>query len=250
MNKDHRSDWLAELDKQSRRKQQSFMDGIAQRLGRSRVVEKPAHPFRGAADFWNAYELPLEERIAIFTENFTSAGGHVVRLPEAKAVRRFIVEKAVELGADRIVRNAQSELDALDLEGALQGVRISVWNSVADISGEAEREGYWKARAAEADIGIVAADYAAAHTGSITVLSSKDTGRSVSLLPTVLIAIVPVERLKTRLGEILVDFDRIGREHLPAGIHFISGPSRSADIENDLTIGVHGPGVVYALVVG
>jgi L-lactate dehydrogenase complex protein LldG len=63
-------------------------------------------------------------------------------------------------------------------------------------------------------------------------------------------AIIPVERLVTRLGEIMVHFDEGGRESLPAGIHFISGPSRSADIENDLTIGVHGPGVVYALIVG
>jgi L-lactate dehydrogenase complex protein LldG len=250
MNNDHRSDWLAQLDEQSRRRQQSFMDGIAQRLGRPRVLEKPAHPFRGAADFWNGYELPLEVRVAIFTENFVSAGGHVVRLADSEALRRFIVEKAVELGAARIVRNAQRELDSLDLEAALPETRISVWNNDADVRGEAERAGYWKARAAEADIGIVAADYAAAHTGSITVLSSKDKGRSVSLLPAVLMAVVPVERLKTRLGEILVDFDRIGREHLPAGIHFISGPSRSADIENDLTIGVHGPGVVYALIVG
>jgi L-lactate dehydrogenase complex protein LldG len=63
-------------------------------------------------------------------------------------------------------------------------------------------------------------------------------------------AILPVERLQTRLGEVMIRFDASGRESLPAGIHFISGPSRSSDIENDLTIGVHGPGVVYALLVG
>lgn len=62
----------------------------------------------------------------------------------------------------------------------------------------------------EADIGIVIADYAVAYTGSITVLSSEDKGRSVSLLPTALIAIVPLERLKTRLGEVLIDFDEAG----------------------------------------
>ncbi len=111
-------------------------------------------------------------------------------------------------------------------------------------------EQYWRARAAEADFGIVIADHAVAYTGSVTVLSAPNKGRSVSLLPTVLFIIIPVERLKTRLGEVLATFDEAGREQLPAGIHFISGPSRSSDIENDLTIGVHGPGIVYALIVG
>lgn len=72
----------------------------------------------------------------------------------------------------------------------------------------------------------------------------------MSLLPTVLIIIIPVDRLYTRLGETLDRFDEAGRENLPAGIHFISGPSRSSDIENDLTIGVHGPGIVYGLIMG
>src|SRR5262249_55156005 len=136
----------------------------------------------------------------------------------------------------------QPELEALDLESTLTGAKVSVWNS--------DPEQYWKARAAEADFGVILADFAAAYTGSIVAKSAYNKGRSVSLLPTVLMAIIPLERLKTRLGEIMVEIDKAGRENLPAGVHFISGPSRSADIENDLTIGVHGPGVVYALIVG
>ncbi|MNW03394.1 Lactate utilization protein C [compost metagenome] len=96
----------------------------------------------------------------------------------------------------------------------------------------------------------MAPDFAVAYTGSLVVQSAAEEGRSVSLLPTALFAIIPVERMKTRLGEVLDTFDAVGRETLPAGIHFISGPSRSADIENDLTIGVHGPGIVFALLVG
>ncbi|MBB6672785.1 LutC/YkgG family protein [Cohnella nanjingensis] len=234
--------WLKEMEAASRAKQETFMNGIAARLRHPRMKEKPAHPYRGALDFWREFEWTEEERIARFADNWRSVGGHVARLSNADEVRDFIAGKAKELGARFVVRQNQAELDALGLEAALPDARISVWNS--------DPEEHWKARAAEADIGVVAADYAAAYTGSVTVLSAKDKGRSVSLLPTVLMIVIPIERLKTRLGEVLVNFDRAGREQLPAGIHFISGPSRSSDIENDLTIGVHGPGIVYALIVG
>jgi L-lactate dehydrogenase complex protein LldG len=234
--------WLAEMEAESRAKQVRFINGISAKLRRPMVTEPPGHPYRGAPDFWNGYEWEEAERIERFTANFLSVGGHVQRLNNMEEVQRFIAGKAAELSAEFIIRQNQPELDALDLEGAIPAAQVSVWNS--------DPNEYWKARAAEADIGVVIADYAVAYTGSITVLSSKDKGRSVSLLPTVLMAIIPVERLKTRLGEVMVHFDEGGRESLPAGIHFISGPSRSADIENDLTIGVHGPGIVYALIVG
>ncbi|KOR89818.1 LutC/YkgG family protein [Paenibacillus solani] len=233
--------WLNRLEEQSRLKQEQFMDGIAAKLGRDRIRTAPEHPFRGAPDFWKEFEWPLEQRITQFTANFEAAGGHVVRLSNREAVSQFIRDKAVEMSAATILRQQEEALSCLRLEESLLEAQVLSWNDEADTD--------WRAVAARADFGIVMADYATAYTGSIVVKSAPNKGRSVSLLPTVLVAVIPVDRMVTRLGEILVQFDQAGREQLPAGIHFISGPSRSADIENDLTIGVHGPGIVYALLV-
>ncbi|MCL6606074.1 MAG: LUD domain-containing protein [Paenibacillus sp.] len=242
MSDDTYKEWLDRMEQSSRKKQQAFMDDIAHRLQRPRTTTAPAHPYRGAPSYWQEFSWSPEERINRFTSNFESAGGHVVCLEDMAGVKAFITEKVQEMQARYILRQNVSELAELELEEALGDSHISVWNTDP---GEA-----WKARAAEADIGIVVADYAVAYTGSITVLSSPEKGRSVSLLPTACIAIIPLDRLRTRLGEVLDEFDEADQSSLPAGIHFISGPSRSADIENDLTIGVHGPGIVFALLVG
>ncbi|WP_405176248.1 LUD domain-containing protein [Paenibacillus sp. FSL H8-0261] len=242
MTEETHREWLERMEHDSREKQQAFMNDIARRLKRPRTTAAPVHPFRGAPDYWQEFQWSPEERIDQFTANFQSAGGHVFRMATMDEAKAFIVNKASDMLARYILRQNVVELEALRLEEELVDTQVSVWNT--------DMQEAWKARAAEADIGIVIADYAVSYTGSITVLSSADKGRSVSLLPTALIAIVPLERLKTRLGEVLIDFDEAGQSGLPAGIHFISGPSRSADIENDLTIGVHGPGIVFALLVG
>jgi len=234
-------EWLKRLEARSRTKQEAFMDGIAAKLGRERVRTRPKHPFRGAPDFWKEFQLPLEDSIRQFTANFEAAGGHVVRVKNRAEASAFIVDKAAEMSAGSILINDEEELSTLNLASSLPDVMVRSWNEDPDEN--------WRAVASRSDIGIVMADYAAAYTGSLVVTSSPAKGRSVSLLPTVLMAIVPVDRMVTRLGEILVRFDEAGREQLPAGIHFISGPSRSADIENDLTIGVHGPGIVFAILV-
>lgn len=234
--------WLEAMEEKSRRRQEKFMDDIAAKLQRPRLRHAPTHVFRGAPDFWHELEWDEEQRIQAFTDNFVSVGAHIVRVQDLGEAARFITNKAHELSAKYLIRQNEQVLNDLGLEEQLPDVQISVWNSAPEVD--------WKARAAEADIGIVMADYATAYTGSVTVLSSPEKGRSVSLLPTVLVLIIPVQRLYTRLGETLHRFDEAGREQLPAGIHFISGPSRSSDIENDLTIGVHGPGVVYGVIVG
>lgn len=215
-----------------------------ERLEWSGKAVKPEQPLRGAPEFWRTFHWDKQERIERFTQNFRSVGGHVERLASPEEASEFIADKARELRAKYIVRQQEPDLEQLHLEAKLPEAEVAVWNS--DGSGT----DYWKARAAEADIGVVMADHAVAYTGSVAVMSSPEKGRSVSLLPTVLMILIPADCIKTRLGEVLKEFDELGPGRLPAGIHFISGPSRSSDIENDLTIGVHGPGIVYALIVG
>jgi len=234
-------EWLAGLDAESRRRQQAFLDALAAKLGRPRVTEPPPHPFRGAPDFWKEYELSPEERIERFIANFRASGGHAFRVSGLAEAARFIADKALELGVPAVIRQDEPVLAGLGLESLLPGVEVRVWNE--------DPAEDWIARAAGAGMGVVLADFAVAHTASIVTLSARGKGRSVSLLPPALAAVIPAGRLFTRLGEVLSRFDETGREGLPAGVHFISGPSRSADIENDLTIGVHGPGIVYALIV-
>ncbi|WP_217559620.1 lactate utilization protein [Paenibacillus sp. GbtcB18] len=243
------SDFLKRLEAESRRKQEAFLGGIASRLGRSRITEPPARPFRGAPDFWNAVDLDEEARIRLFMDNWRKAGGHAEKLGSMEEAAAFVRQLIRDLEARQVIRQDQPELEAIAavLETTEGLDRLTVWN--AEHASDAEKEAML-ADAAGADIGLVAADCAAAHTGTVVLMSSPRKGRSVSLLPAVLVAVVPASRLKMRLGEVLRPLDGLAAGARPAGIHFVSGPSRSADIENDLTIGVHGPGIVYALVVG
>jgi hypothetical protein len=100
---------------------------------------------------------------------------------------------------------------------------------------------------ATADIGITSVDYALAETGTFVMLASPKEARMISLLPPVHIAIIPRTRMLANLDELL------GVLPLPAeqtsSMVLITGPSRTADIEQILVRGVHGPGEVYAVIV-
>ncbi|MFN8488406.1 MAG: lactate utilization protein [Caldilineaceae bacterium] len=102
--------------------------------------------------------------------------------------------------------------------------------------------------------GITGVDAAFASTGSLLVAADAQTSRSASLLPFRHIALIPFARLypnveawlsEQRQAGALVDYFR---SH--ANVAMISGPSKSADIEMNLTLGVHGPKYVHAILFG
>jgi L-lactate utilization protein LutC len=100
---------------------------------------------------------------------------------------------------------------------------------------------------ATADVGITSADYALADTGSLVMIASPEEARLVSLLPPVHVAVVPKERLLTGLDELLTIVP--DPAEVTSSMVIITGPSRTADIEQILVKGVHGPGMVHAIFV-
>jgi L-lactate utilization protein LutC len=98
------------------------------------------------------------------------------------------------------------------------------------------------------DFGITSADYALADTGSLVMIASPENARLISLLPPVHIAIVPADRILTGLDELYTLIPRPADQ--TSSMVFITGPSRTADIEQILVRGVHGPGEVHVVIVG
>ncbi|MEW5725283.1 MAG: LUD domain-containing protein [Thermodesulfobacteriota bacterium] len=100
-------------------------------------------------------------------------------------------------------------------------------------------------RAKDAAAGLTAVRLALAYSGSVLVASSEPGELSASLLPPVHIALVPADRVVPDLAD--------GLEYLrdngpPRGAAFISGASKTADIELTVVKGVHGPGQAYAVI--
>ncbi len=96
---------------------------------------------------------------------------------------------------------------------------------------------------ARCDLGVTEVDFALPETGTVGLLSSRGKPRSVSLLPRVHLAVMGPEALRDDLHQVFAE----ARSH-----HYlilISGPSRTADIELTVTLGVHGPRAFHLWVV-
>jgi L-lactate dehydrogenase complex protein LldG len=99
--------------------------------------------------------------------------------------------------------------------------------------------------------GVTGVIAAFAATGSMLVASGSATARAASLLPLRHIGLIPYSRLYRTMEEWLIERRQAGELELffrsRANVSMITGPSKSADIEMNLTLGVHGPKFVHAI---
>lgn len=215
------------------------------------TAPRPARP--GAAA--EAIRRELSERwpqaLDRFREEFERVAGVFHRVPTLEAVPGVITAIARERGATRLVSWDPGAL-GFDPAPALTREGLAVTAVRAGQENEASRQRH-RAEAAAAQIGITGADFVLAETGTLILLSGTGRPRSTSLLPDVHVAVFSRDRLLETLEQVGVMLEALhadpDQSMSGANINFITGPSRTADIELTLTRGVHGPKEVHAVFV-
>ena len=166
------------------------------------------------------------------------------------ALQRFLDELSL-LGVDYHVEPSAAEVRAR-VAAIVAGRPVLRWDErhlpyeVGQLWPNAADGASPRAQQAAAEVGVTGCDAAIAETGSIALLSGEGKPRSASLLPPMYLALVRRNDLRFSMA----DFFAERAEAIAAArcCTFITGPSRTADIELTLTVGVHGPGEVVVVV--
>ncbi len=184
------------------------------------------------------------ELASTFARELEEVGGKFLGILTPAEVTNRIVTLAGEIGARTVAvgQGVVSDMDAIGEALERADFRIVRTVPVADTERAAMR-----ARVADAELGIAEAEFAIASTGTLAVVSTANRPSSLTLLPPASLAIVQIDRIKANLAAVLAQLG-------PAGVAenrltLITGPSRTADIEKRIVLGVHGPKSLHVMVV-
>jgi L-lactate dehydrogenase complex protein LldG len=204
-----------------------FLAGVRERLAAATPASNLAHPppADGGATI-PQYRRPLADPAAAFSEEATNLGVQVRRVA-AGGLASFLGEVVAAHGVGRAVLSRDPEVAGAAAHLAALGVQVLPWDEIRS--------------AAAADLGITGAASAIAATGSIVVDARRAGGRSVSLLPSVHVALVSETSVLATPGDLFRAMTRAFPAGLPSQVVVISGPSTTGDIELVLVPGVHGP---------
>ena len=184
------------------------------------------------------------ELASSFARELEEVGGKFLGILTPAEVTNRIVNLATEIGANTVALGQGVALDMDAIGEALERADFSIVRTVpvADTERAAMR-----ARVADAELGIAEADFAIASTGTLAVVSTANRPSSLTLLPPASLVIVQIDRMMANLAAVLAEMG-------PAGVAanrltLITGPSRTADIEKRIVLGVHGPKSLHVIVV-
>ena len=177
--------------------------------------------------FTDSKEINLAES---FRENLVSIGGNCVVLKSAteavgeinRIIAKINPQKIAVSDADFVIQNRQFfSTDAEILSNA----------SASELFG--------------CDLGITGAQFGIAETGTLVLESEREFNRIASLVPPIHICVLNAKNIRRTLGETMA----ILVKDLSRAVTFITGPSRTSDIELTLAIGVHGPAELHVIVI-
>ncbi|MCG6910212.1 MAG: LUD domain-containing protein [Deltaproteobacteria bacterium] len=231
------------------RLQQALADGAGDRRpGRPGSIYRKQGPVKTRSrpeqlallDRLVAESAPINQRVAVHPEAASVARG----------ISELVAEKDPEWGDEKhVVAWRHPLVEALSLPDVLQGVGASM--SYAASAGTDDRETV-RQQIFKAYVGITSADFCLADSATLVMKSRPGQNRSVSLVPSIHIAVIRLEQILANLKELyyILDNDPVHvKEGLTPCMTFVSGPSKTADIEATMVHGAHGPREVHLFVI-
>jgi L-lactate utilization protein LutC len=201
-----------------------------------RVRDRIADRGKTSVDIPSDWMPTIEDPVARFELEVTAVGGtfHAATPASAGSVLAGIL---ADLDGPSVVVTREEAVPATVPDAiTATGAELLWWP-------EAGRE-----RTATITVGVTAAEWAVAETGTVLISSAPPGGRAPSLLTQVHVAFVSVDRLLPTVADL---FRRIAEMPTrPSNLVLVTGPSKTADIENVLVRGVHGPGDLHVVLVG
>lgn len=175
-------------------------------------------------------ELSTENLIENFRKNLESVGGNFSIVYDESEAAEILLMMIGEKKARKIAVSDSPLVKKI--VGFLKMDAEFIENASAD-------------RLFECDLGITGAQWAIAETGTLVLESESERHRLASLVPPVHVCILEAGQIRQTLGEIL----ELVQQSLSRTITFITGASRTSDIELTLAIGVHGPGELIVILI-
>ncbi|HEU0020884.1 MAG TPA: lactate utilization protein [Dehalococcoidia bacterium] len=240
--------------------QDEFLGSVRRALGRN-SGSPPEPPYRHLAESLAQLESQVREmelRVAgnldalldQLAETAQLRGWNVCRATNPEAAIDYVEAVVTGLKVRQVVRSAQEVFDQVPVERTLQDLGISVVTIARDDQHTREE---LRNEIIAAGVGITGADYAVAESGSVVVVPRQGLSRLVSLVPPVHIALVRAQDVVERLDDVFLvrrlEYYR-NRGDMGSYLNFITGPSRTADIEQTIVTGVHGPKEVHLVLLG
>lgn len=181
--------------------------------------------------------------VRTFKERYESLAGKVHMVPDAAGAAAVIMTLLQDAGATRIALAALPHeiADAVAADASALGIEVLREPfSSSDLPREIDR----------VQVGVTGAAFAIAQSGTLAEVAANDAVRLVSSLPRTHIGIVRAADVVDRFEEAAPRLRSLFLEHDGAcAVSFISGPSRTGDIELILTLGIHGPESAHAIIV-
>ncbi|MEY2477726.1 MAG: L-lactate dehydrogenase complex protein LldF [Actinomycetota bacterium] len=216
----------------------AFVGRIRDRIGDGLPVN-PVRPVPATVDPHGsmpvAYVPALTDKPASFVTALDAVAGRGVRVPDGtEGLRRVLTELCAGESVSSAVVTDEPACEPVP--GILAELGVSV-----------VRPGDPAANAV-VDLGVTGAVAGLARTGTVVLDTRRAGSRTASLLPRVHLVVLQEAAIVESTGDVLRDLARWCPDGLPSNLVFVTGPSRSADIELQITLGVHGPKALWVAV--